>query len=288
MGAKGVAPMKLSADMRLREGETWDALARRATRLGFGAIALPFGPQWSDADLLAIRQALDECRVQLVELACSCNFLTPSDDTARANLELLCRALAAGSLLNCDHVVTFAGSRDPDPARALAPHPDNWADATWDLLINRIWTVLDAAEDLGVRLCFEPHPSTTLNSLDSLAELMADAASVRVRVALDPAAVFTPAGAADTKRALAEIFATLADTIAVARATDVAVVQAGEAPRCEPAPVGQGILDYEIYLKLLNALELDTPLVVGHQPTDAALRAAHAHLAAAAKRAGIA
>lgn len=277
--------MKLAAAMRPQPGEGWQALALRAASLGLRAVSLPFDPAWGEAALVALREALDAARVEVVELACHCSFLTPSAEACRRNLALLARALRAGALLNCDHVTTHAGSRHPDPAQPLAAHPDNWADAAWDLLVSRTWALLDEVEDLGVRLCFEPHPATALNTLDSLAALMADLATVRVRVALDPAALFTAEAAADPKRTLAEIFAALADTIGLARATDVRLVGAGDEPMAEPAPLGQGLLDYPTYLRLLDALELDTPLVLPPQASDDAYRAALRFLAEAAKRA---
>lgn len=275
--------VRLSACMPPRPGEPWPAFAARVAAPGFRGVSLAFDARWADADLLALRAALDEAHVEVVELAAHCNFLTPSEDEARANFAALARAMAAGALLNCDHVVTHAGSRNPDPARPLAPHPENWADATWDLLIRRIWALLDSVEDLGVRLCFEPHAASTLNSLDSLAALMADVATVNVRIALDPAALFTAEAAARPKHALAEIFETLADTIAVARASDVRLIEATDEPLVERTAPGQGVLDYPTYLKLLNTLELDTPLIVPRQESDADYRAAHDFLAAAAR-----
>ncbi|HPD14135.1 MAG TPA: sugar phosphate isomerase/epimerase family protein [Planctomycetota bacterium] len=275
--------MKLSASLQPHKGESWPAFALRAAGLGFQGVALPFNPAWTDADLLGIRQALDEQQVEVVELTAHCNFLTPSEDEVRRSFDALTRAMEAGALLNCDHVVTHVGSRSPDPRQPLAPHPENWADATWDLLIRRIWALLDGVEDVGVRLCFEPCATTTLNSLDSLAALVADVATVSVRIALDPAAIFNAEAAVRPKEALAEIFATLADAIAIARATDVRLAAGADEPLLERVPLGQGALDYTTYLKLLNALELDTPLIVPPQEDDAAYRRAHDFLATAAQ-----
>ena len=52
--------------------------------------------------------------------------------------------------------------------------------------------------------------------------------------------------------------------------------------------LGQGVLDYETYLKLVDALDLDAPVVVKYQPTDDAYRQARRFLAAAAAKAGVA
>ena len=279
--------MHFAAAMRLLEGETYADMASRAARLGYSGVSLGFDHRWTDAELVAMRQAFDEQGVRIAELGCYCNFITPRDDEAARNIERLQRALQAGAILDCDHAVTYAGSRHPDPDQPFAPHPDNWADATWETLIKRVWALLEGVDDIGVSLCLEPSPATPLNSLDSLAEFSADASSVRVRIALDPAAIFTPAGAADSRRALAEIFATLADSIAIARATDLGLIEAGPEPRIAPAPLGQGVLDYETYLKLVNALELDTPVVVKYQPSDEAYGAARHFLATAATKAGL-
>ena len=277
--------MRLAAQMRLAEGQSHADLAARAKRLGYAGVSIGFDPAWTDADLVAIRQACDDQGVEIVELGCTCNVVTPRDDEAAEAVERLGKALQAGALLNCDHVTTCAGSRHPDADKPLAPHPDNWADETWDLLIRRIWSLLARVDDLGVCLCFEPRATTTLNSLDSLAELAADASSARVRIALDPAAIFTPAAARAPSVGLAETFGRLADTIALVRATDVALIEAGDEPRCVPAPLGEGVLDYGTLLKLADALELDTPIVVKPQGSDGAYGAARDFLVAAAKQA---
>jgi len=279
--------MKLAAAMRLREGESYADMARRAARLGYQGVSIGFDHRWTDADLLAMRQAFDEQGVEVVELGCYCNFITPRDDEAARILDRLQWALQAGAILNCDYAVTYAGSRHPDPDQPFAPHPDNWGDEAWDLLVKRTWALLDAVDDVGVCLCFEPCRTTTLRTLDSLAELTADVSTVRVRIALDPAAIFTPQAAGQSRRALAEVFATLADTIAIARATDVGLIDAGPEPRIEPAALGEGVVDYGTYLQLVDALELDTPIVVKYHPTDEAYEAAHRFLAAAAANAGL-
>jgi sugar phosphate isomerase/epimerase len=277
--------MRFAATLRRQEGESPDALADRAARLGFHAISLGFDHRWTDADLLAIREAFDRESVDIVELGCYCNVLTPRPDEAERNLGRLQRALQAGALLNCDCATTYAGSTHPDPDQPFASYPDNWSDATWERLVQRVWALLDRVEDTGVCLCLEPHPATTLNSLENLVDLVADAATLRLRIALDPAALLTPAAAAESAPALAEVFAALADTIAVARATDLALIEAGSHPHIAPAPLGEGVLDYPTYLKLLAALQLNTPLVVKHQPSDDACARSLAFLEDAAKRA---
>jgi sugar phosphate isomerase/epimerase len=266
--------VKLSAVFHVREGEDHADVARRAASLGYAGVSLGFDHRWSDEELIGIRTAFDAQALDLVELRCYCNFVTPRDDEARRNAKRLGRALSAGAILNCDHAVTYAGSRSRDPDQPFASHPDNWSDATWELLVHRAWDLLDRTEDLGIRLCFEPNATTTLNSLESLADLCADMSSARVRIALDPAAIFTAAAAGNSRVALAEIFSALADTIAAARATDVELIDAGPEPVAREAPLGEGMLDYPTYLQLVDALEEDTPVIVKAQPTDEAYRQA--------------
>ncbi len=277
--------MKLAAAMRPHPEENYADVAKRAARLGFHGLSIGFDHRCSEAELLDIREALDRRGIHLVELGCYCNFITPRADEAERNLERLTYALQAGALLNCNCAVTYAGSTHPDPDRPFAEHPDNWSDAAWDRLVKRIWALLDQADDLGVRLCFEPHPATTLSSLDSLVDLMADTLSVRVGVALDPAPLFTPEGAGEPARSLAEIFSSLADNIAVARATDVELIEAGPEPEAREAPLGKGVLDYPTYIRLLDALQRDTPLVIKYQPDDAAYARARDFIAEAASEA---
>ncbi|NQT88601.1 sugar phosphate isomerase/epimerase [bacterium] len=274
--------MKLSAAFHVPDGQGFPEVARRAASIGFAGVSLAFDPGWSDAELLDIRAAFDDQGVEIVELRCHCNFVTPRTAEARTNLKTLRRAMTAGAILNCDHAVTCAGSRGRDPNQPLAPHPDNGSDAAWEVLVHRAWEVLDRSEDLGIKLCFEPCATTTLNSLESLSDLCADLASMRVRIALNPAAIFNAKAAGDSRVALAEVFGELTDTIAVAHATDVALIEKGPTPVPAEAPLGEGVLDYATYLKLVAALELDTPVVVQPQPTDDAYRAALRYLAKAA------
>ncbi len=230
--------MKFAAAMRLGEGEPYADVAERAARLGFEGVSIGFDHRWTEADLVAIREPFERHGVDIVELGCYCNFVSPRPEEAQRNIERLQWALQAGAILNCDHAVTYAGSAHPDADQPFAPHPNNWADTTWERLVQRIWTLLDGVDDLGVCLCFEPNAATTLNSLESLTELMADASSARVRIALDPAALFSPEAAAHSERALAEMFSALVDSIAVARATDLELIEAGEKPQIRPAALG--------------------------------------------------
>jgi sugar phosphate isomerase/epimerase len=266
--------VKLSAVFHVHEGEDHADVARRAASLGYAGVSLGFDHRWTDEELIAIRTAFDEQALDIVELRCYCNFITPRDDEARRNAGRLGRALSAGAILNCDQAVTYAGSRSRDPDQPFASHPDNWSDATWELLVHRAWDLLDRTEDLGIRLCFEPNATTTLNSLESLADLCADMSTARVRIALDPAAIFTAKAAGNSRVALAEIFSALADTIAAARATDVELIDAGPEPVAREAPLGEGMLDYATYLQLVDALEEDIPVIVKAQPTDEAYRQA--------------
>ncbi len=279
--------VKLAAALRPDGGQSFADLAAKAREVGFRCLALPFEPGWDQAQLLDLREACDRAGVELAALDCHCNFLTPREDEVRENFARLGAALRAGALLNSNLVITHAGSRHPDPSQPYAPHPENWADKTWDTLIQRIWALLDEVEDNGVCLCFEPRPTTTLNTLEALAELVADATSVRVRIALDPAAIMTGEAGRESGRALAEIFGRLADTIRAAYATDLEVVEAGEEVRARPVPLGQGCLDYPTYLKLLDALREDTPLIVRARGSGAACRRAREFLAHAAEQAGI-
>lgn len=279
--------MKFAATMRLAEGQTYADMAERAARLGFQGVSIGFDHRWTEADLVGIREPFERHGVDIVELCCYCNFVTPRPEEAQRNIERLQWALQAGAILNCDRAVTYAGSAHPDPEQPFAPHPDNWSDAAWERLVQRIWALLDGVDDLGVCLCFEPNAATTLNSLESLTELMADASSARVRIALDPAPLFTPEAAAHPERGLAVMFSALADTIAVARATDLELIEAGEKPQIRPVALGEGILDYPTYLKLLDALERDIPLVVKYQPNDEAYGLALDCLRDAAKAAGL-
>ncbi len=279
--------VKLSAALSLETRQSFADFAAYAHELGLRCLAVPFEPAWGEPRLLALREACDRAGVEIVALGCHCNFLTPREDEVREIFARLGAALRAGALLNANCVITHAGSRHPDPDQPYAPHPENWADRTWDTLIQRIWALLDEVEDNGVCLCFEPRPTTTLNTLEALAELVAHSASVRVRVALDPAAIVTGEAGRESGRALAEIFARLADTIRAAYATDLEVIEAGEELRARPAPLGHGCLDYPTYLKLLNALRDDTPLIVPRQGSEAAYRRAREFIAEAARQAGI-
>ena len=115
------------------------------------------------------------------------------------------------------------------------------------------------AEEHNVVLAFEPEVNNVVNSSEKARRLIDDVGSPAVKVLMDPANVFKAGELARMRDKLEEAFSLLGPDIALAHAKDLD--HDGEAGHLG---AGMGLLDYPLYLSLLQKTGFDGVLVL-HQ-----------------------
>jgi sugar phosphate isomerase/epimerase len=168
-------------------------------------------------------------------------------------------ALRMAGWLGARSIDTGPGSMNP--RGPWFPHPENWTLNAHRQLIRSLRECARVAEDAGVYLGLEAHQLVTLETPDVTLEILDAVDSPWVRCDLDPANWITLATAFDTGPAIDEMFDVLADHIISGHAKDSRIEDrlTIHIDACSP---GTGSLDFRTYLRRMEALNPEYPLIV--------------------------
>jgi sugar phosphate isomerase/epimerase len=254
---------------------------------GYGAAYCPVGPDADDATVRAFVDAARDADVVIAEVGAWSNPLHPDPARRRAAIRFCQERLALAERIGARCCVNIAGSRDPE--RWDGPHPDNLSEATFDLLVETVREIIDAVRPARTCYALETMPWMFPDGPGSYARLIrAIDRPNGFGVHLDPVnLVSSPQRFFGNADLLRECFATLGPHILGCHAKDIALSAALTVHLDEVRP-GLGGLDYQVFLRELDRLDPDTPLLLEHLPSEAEYAAAARHLRDVAAAEGIA
>ena len=189
------------------------------------------------------------------------NMIHPDRNARREGLRRL-RALAlACESLGTSIITLCTGTRDPE--NMWRRHPDNDAPDAWNDLLHAMEEALTLTEVAGVTLAFEPEVSNVVDSAHKGRLLLDTLQSPRLKVVMDGAIIFHAGELPRMRAILEEAVDLLGPDIVVAHAKDLS--HDGEAGQ---EVAGAGLLDYPLYLSLLQRAGFSGPLIL-HGLTEA-------------------
>lgn len=212
------------------------------TEWNYTAIGLPEVPD-TIADGLAeqIRTAAAERGITVDSVAGYTNLVDPEPARRRAALERLRGLIRAARAHGADKVALCTGSRDRHSMW-------RWNDANddagaWADLLRSLAACLEAAEESGVTLVFEPEVNNVVHTARKARQLLDELRSPRLKVAFDGANIYHRGELRRQRELLTEAIDLLGGDIALAHAKDIE--QDGDAGH---AAAGTGRLDFGHYL----------------------------------------
>ena len=254
------------------------AMAARARELGFSGIFTRFDRDdpfaTTDAQCRRVRAILDGHGLTMVQaIGHRPPLIHPDEDVRRQAVKTLRAAIriaAALGSLSC-HTgpgsMAQIGATDTAWAGAWDPHGDNWDPICRAQLVKSLKEVASAAEDHGVVLGMEGHVLVTLNSAEMMRDVLDEVGSPAVRCDLDPVNWLTLDTVFRNGPAIDRMCDVLGPRIFNAHAKDV-VVEKRLVVHIDERPAGQGILDYDRFLRRVESLEGAPPgsrfLVIEH------------------------
>jgi sugar phosphate isomerase/epimerase len=224
------------------------------TSLEMGLDAL--GPHLDEHLCARIRHQAAARGITVAAVDGTFNMVGPDEARRRDNLGHLQRLIELCGVLGTSVVTLCTGSREEIMWRC---HPDNDSAGAWEDLVAITRQAARTAEQHGVVLAFEPEVNNVVNSAEKARRLIDDVGSPAVKVLMDPANIFRAGELARMQDKLREAFALLSGDIALAHAKDLD--HDGEAGHLG---AGRGVLDYGMYLSLLQESGFDGALVL-HQ-----------------------
>ena len=235
--------------------------------------------------LRAIEAAFAQADVLLAEIGIWRNLLAVEDDTRRANVEHACNCLAIADAVGAKCAVSYIGSFAP--RTDYAPHPDNLGARAFDATVETVRHIIDTVQPRRARFALEMMQYALPDSVDGYVDLIAAIDRPAFAAHLDPVnLIMTPRVYFDNARLLQECFTKLGSHIVSCHAKDIRLHHQA-ALHFDEVMIGDGVLDYAAFLRLLAALPADVPLMLEHLDGPA-YGTARDRLFSIAERAGVA
>jgi sugar phosphate isomerase/epimerase len=250
-----------------------EAYVRQYVNEGYAAIyAPPLLP--GDPTIKTLVQAVAKAGLVIGEAGAWRNLVAHDEATRKANLQFAVDTLAAADEMGVVACVAFHGTvgHAGDPWQLsdnydYGPHPGNLGEAGFQRMVETARYVIDAVKPRRTRFSLEMVPWLITGTPQEYLRLIKAIDRPAFAAHIDAANMITsPQFYFDTPRMLREGFALLAPYVVSAHAKDI-VMKGGPGLisfHMDEVPPGEGMLDYRAYLRELNALGRDVPLMLEH------------------------
>jgi sugar phosphate isomerase/epimerase len=230
-------------------GAVLDAVA------GHGVYAVQFNmscagveemPDLIEPALIAtIRQEMASRGIIMSAISGTFNMIHPDLAERQAGLRRLRTLAAACQGLGTSVITLCTGTRNMQSM--WHSHPDNGTEDAWRDLVVSMHKTAAIAEEYGVTMAFEPEVSNVIDSAPRARRLLDEIGSPYLKVVIDGANIFHKGELPHMTAILTEAFDLLGNDIALAHAKDL--TEDGHAGN---AAAGTGLLDYDLYVRLLQ------------------------------------
>jgi sugar phosphate isomerase/epimerase len=230
---------------------------------GYRAAYCPIDASASSLEIQAYASAARQAGVIIAEVGAWSNPLSPDAEISRKAVEHCQKQLALADEIGAVCCVNIAGSCG---ARWDGPHADNLTRATFERIVVIVREIIDAVHPVRACYTLEPMPWMYPDSPDSYLDLIYAIDRDHFAVHLDPVnLICSPQRYFSNGDFLRECFKKLGPYIKSCHAKDILLSDHLTTHLDEVRP-GLGCLDYRVFLREINRLPVDTPLMLEHLP----------------------
>ncbi len=263
--------------------EGWVEAVRR---LGYTAAYCPANKDASEDEVRDYVEAAKSADIVIAEVgAWQNNPVSPDEETRRAGIAGCQEQLALADRAGARCCVNVSGSRGE---RWAGPHPDNLTEDTFDLVVESVRAIIDGVKPTRTYYALETMPYMYPDSVESYVRLLKAIDRERFAVHMDPANLISnPQRYYNTGALIRDFISKLGPHIRSCHAKDIIMADKLTVHLDETRP-GLGNLDYRTYLRELDRLDPDTPLMLEPLPSPEAYARAAEHGRAVAGDVGVA
>ena len=241
--------------------QAWTAAVRAS---GYRAAYCPLDGAADAATIRAYAAASEEADIVIAEVGAWSNPLSPDDNERHTAIAYCQRQLALADAIGARCCVNISGSRGK---QWDGPHPDNVTPETFDLIVKTVQGIIDAVKPARAFYALETMPNMLPDSPDSYLQLLEAIDRPQFAVHLDPVnMISSPRRFYGSGKFLRECFAKLGPYVKTCHAKDI-TLGGGLTVHLDEVRPGLGGLDYRTFLRELDRLNPDTPLMLEHLPT---------------------
>ena len=262
--------------------EKWVAAVKAK---GYRAANCPLAPDADDATVRDYVKAARAADIVIAETGAWSNPLAADDAERAAAFEKCTAQLALAERVGARCCVNIAGSRG---AKWDGPDAKNLTSETFDMIVEVVRNIIDAVKPARTSYTLEPMPWMYPDSAGSYERLLRAVGRDRFAVHFDPVnLVSSVARYYDTAGLVRDFCARLGPRIKSVHAKDIILREELTTHLDEVRP-GLGGFDYPAFLREIDKLDPDMPLLLEHLPDEAEYDAAAAYVRGVARGEGIA
>lgn len=276
--------MRLTASLHFDapSPESWVAEHRGR---GFRAAVCPIDCTATDDVAQEYRQAAEAADLVIAEVGVWRNTIGPDADRNEAAILYAQRQLDLADRLGARCCVNGPGSRHAD---GYGPHPDNLTAETFDMIVETTRRIIDAVKPARTFYTIEAMPWIYPNSPESNLNLIRAIDRPALAVHLDPVNMINSVERYyGNGTFIRHCFDLLGPHIRSCHGKDI-LIRTPLTLHMDECRPGTGALDWAVYLREIEKLDPDLPLVIEHLPSDAEYEAATDFVRSVAASIGVA
>ena len=238
------------------------ATGLRSVQFNMESAGLPPMPDAISVDLAErIRDAVAARGLTIAAVQGTFNMSHPDPEHRRTGLRHLRVLIDSCKTLRTSVIAICIGTRDPE--NMWRYHPENGTPETWQDMTTCVREAVRMAEDADLTLALEPEVTNVVDSPDLARRLLDEIASPHLKITMDAANLFHAGDLPRMAEVMDHAFALLGSALVLAHAKDLS--HDGDAGH---EPAGQGLLDYDRYLALLQRSGFSGTLLLHGLPED--------------------
>ncbi len=227
---------------------------------------------------IEIRDKFRDANLPVVAISAYTNFIHPDKNRRRKNIDYIKTIMTYALDLGCPYVVSETGTYNEESDWVWDDR--NATEKVYQENLAAVKEIVHFAEDHGVTFLIENYVNNVIGSVEQIERLFEDVPSKNIALLCDPTNYFKEDNIGHMDDELRKIFSRLSPYIRIAHAKDCklasdtsekhAKIDADEshtfrgAGGVELPAAGQGVLNYDLYVKLLSKHHPNIPLIIEH------------------------
>ena len=253
---------------------------------GLSAIGAPWMKDWSDDACAAFGEKARSLGLVIGEAGMWGNLMSDKKDVQEECIATTRKLLQKGEVMGCRSVVTLVGTKDPSDA-GLAPHPYMKTDACKKEFREICLRILDGLDLKTTHYIIEPWNNTFFYQPEDIKEFIDRVNHPMFGLHLDQMNMVNQEYFYNTTELINKTFDLLADKVVSVHLKDIRQDLGHMFMKWDEVYIGDGVMDYDTYLKRLARLHPDVPCYCEHMQHQSEYALCFARLHRLAEKAGV-
>lgn len=253
--------------------------------LGLGAIAAPAQmAEWSVDECAAYGEMVRSHGLAIGEVGYWQNLLVDDEDLRARRIDDVRMLLVKADAMQTGCVVTLVGSFG---GQFVSPHADNWSDRARERAAENCLRTLDGLELTHTSYALEPWCTGFFHEPRAVADFLNAVDHPHLKLHLDVMNMHSVQTYFQSTQVIDLAFDLLADRVVSVHAKDLLWDPTYMFMRLDEVMPGEGVLDYDLFLRRIDELSPDMPVYTEHWHSDEEFVQAIRRLRTLAKDAGM-